>query len=573
VAEGRGTQLNRFGDAELSRKQGRRRRLRRKPSACRTPVARIAAGSAVGFGAAFAIAPAAQADVDQFVVNSAADPGDGTCDSTCTLRDAILAANDADSAFELDEVTFDSNLSGTITLAALLPDITDRVRITGPGATQLTVDAGTTGGVFTFTGTGGAVSYVDGLTLNGGATVVHAVESGNLVIKHSVVSGGSDAGVYADDVPHATRALVTIEDSTITGNATGLEGHGVSYFNTTRTHVDDNDVGVSLDGGAFGVQLGSVSGNSDGGIQVQNAGAGIDESLVADNHGTGAVSATATTGSSGVAFHGSTVTGNSSTGQGGAVSVDGYLHVYGSTITGNSSDYGGAVYLAGDSAGYIYFSTIYGNDATTSGGGIYLADGAYALLESATVSDNTAPAGSGGGIYGPYAASYVELDNTIVANSTGGDLAGDGSFHGNYSLIETPGSVVVTGSSDITGVDPALGALAANGGPTETQMPSISSPVLDAGYATPFYYGGPVFDQRHIGRPVDLPTIPNEPGGNASDIGAVELTLTEGPQAPPGGPAQTTPVGPSHSTKTSCKKAKKRATSAKRKCKKRRKKR
>jgi predicted outer membrane repeat protein len=319
--------------------------------------------------------------------------------------------------------------------------------------------------------------------------------------------------------------------------------------------------------------LGSLSHNSDGGFQIQDANVGADASVVSDNHGTGAVYATSTTGSSHVEFSGSTVTGNSSTGSGGAVSVDGYLHVYASTITGNSADEGGAVYLSGGSAGYVYFSTIYGNDATASGGGIYLADGAYALLESATVSDNTAPAGSGGGINSAYATSYVQLDNTIVANSTGGDLTGAGSFDGNYSLIETPGSAVVTGSSNITGVDPALGPLAANGGPTESQMPSISSPVLDAGYAAPFYYGGPVFDQRHIGRPVDLPTIPNAPGGNASDIGAVELTLAEGPPAPPGGPPQTTsPVGPPHS-KQSCKKPKKRVTSAKKKCKKRRKKR
>ena len=77
--------------------------------------------------------PAAQS----YVVNSLADPGDGTCDvANCTLREAITAANT--NAGITDTITFSAN--GTITLGADLPPISDNVNITGPGTTNLIID-------------------------------------------------------------------------------------------------------------------------------------------------------------------------------------------------------------------------------------------------------------------------------------------------------------------------------------------------------------------------------------------------------------------------------------------------
>ena len=82
--------------------------------------------------------------------------------------------------------------------------------------------------------------------------------------------------------------------------------------------------------------------------------------------------------------------------------------------------------------------------------------------------------------------------------------------------------------SDILGQDPQLGALAANGGPTQTMKPAATSPVVDQGSA--FGLGT---DQRGLARPFDAPTIPNRSGGDASDIGAVELQASEVPPVPP----------------------------------------
>src|SRR4051812_15703858 len=61
------------------------RRLRRA-----TIVVTALATAALGL---VAFAPSALAAPQLYTVNSAADPGDGTCDATCTLRDAILNSN------------------------------------------------------------------------------------------------------------------------------------------------------------------------------------------------------------------------------------------------------------------------------------------------------------------------------------------------------------------------------------------------------------------------------------------------------------------------------------------------
>ena len=77
-----------------------------------------------------------------FNVNQTDDSlSDGTCDTTCTLRDAINEANTLSGA---DQITFEAGL-GTITLDSPLPAITDNLTITGPGAASLTIQANSLG--------------------------------------------------------------------------------------------------------------------------------------------------------------------------------------------------------------------------------------------------------------------------------------------------------------------------------------------------------------------------------------------------------------------------------------------
>src|SRR6185369_6103828 len=70
----------------------------------------------------------------------------------------------------------------------------------------------------------------------------------------------------------------------------------------------------------------------------------------------------------------------------------------------------------------------------------------------------------------------------------------------------------------IFGLDPLLGPLQNNGGPTPTMALLPGSPAIDHG--TNF---GVLPDQRGRARPFDLTGIPNVPGGDGTDIGAFEL--------------------------------------------------
>jgi hypothetical protein len=113
--------------------------------------------------------------------------------------------------------------------------------------------------------------------------------------------------------------------------------------------------------------------------------------------------------------------------------------------------------------------------------------------------------------------SSPTLTNTIIANSgSGGDCFNDTSTlnaASSNNLIQD--SLVACGltngvNGDIIGQDPALGALANNGGFTQTHALLAGSPAIDAGTNT----GCPATDQRGITRPQ----------GARCDIGAYEYT-------------------------------------------------
>jgi hypothetical protein len=127
----------------------------------------------------------------------------------------------------------------------------------------------------------------------------------------------------------------------------------------------------------------------------------------------------------------------------------------------------------------------------------------------------------------------MSLGNTILAGNSNTFVRpfssfspdGQGTFVSyGYNLVgETNGSRSWGSIGDRLGtagnpLNPLLGQLANNGGPTPTCALLPGSPALDAGYSF-----GVTNDQRGLPRPVDLPYIPNAPGGDGSDIGAFEF--------------------------------------------------
>ena len=106
--------------------------------------------------------------------------------------------------------------------------------------------------------------------------------------------------------------------------------------------------------------------------------------------------------------------------------------------------------------------------------------------------------------------SSIVTDNT----NTDVDLAlfvGTNSFDSNgYNLIgDGNATSAFNQSGDQSGViDPKLGALADNGGPTNTHALLSGSPAIDKGKAF-----GTTTDQRGETRPIDLASVDNAPDG------------------------------------------------------------
>ena len=253
--------------------------------------------------------------------------------------------------------------------------------------------------------------------------------------------------------------------------------------------------------------------------------------------------------------------------QGGGIcneSSGGTLTITRCAISGNScAGDGGGIANAEPSQGsppnlVILASTISGNSAAFQGGGIYNFVGAATITDS-TISGNSSPGGQGG-IWNN-AATMTITNSTISGNSAGQDDGGIANSNGSvtaknsiiakntaptkpdfdgtlmsqgYNLIGNTSGATITGTTtgNQLNVDPMLGPLQDNGGPTFTQALLSGSPVIDKGNA-----GGSPTDQRGLTRPVDSPTIANAPGGDNSDIGAYEV---QGDQLPGCGNATVT---------------------------------
>jgi uncharacterized repeat protein (TIGR01451 family) len=199
---------------------------------------------------------------------------------------------------------------------------------------------------------------------------------------------------------------------------------------------------------------------------------------------------------------------------------------------------GGAIASA-DQLGQIRNSTIVGNAAggdgpaatAGDGGGLFSVGGGS--IQNSTIGRNSAK-GDGGGIAASgTGGSAAALENSVVGDNAaegfGDDIFGSDPFSANFSLISNTSNATVTSTepgSNILGTSPGfVSYLELNESAPPTLSPAYDSPVIDQGKAA----GGATEDQRGEPRPFDAPDIANstEPGADASDMGAVELTLLE----------------------------------------------
>jgi uncharacterized repeat protein (TIGR01451 family) len=208
------------------------------------------------------------------------------------------------------------------------------------------------------------------------------------------------------------------------------------------------------------------------------------------------------------------VSGNSAANVGGGIANDTFppsgspsLTVINSTISSNTCNNAQGAAGIDSEAGTVLISnsTVSGNQAINShsagGVGIY---GGSAAIDHSTIATNTASGISGGGL--DAFGTSVTLFDTIVAGNSGGsgsDVQGTVISQGHNLIGNGDGSSGLTNGilRDQVGtaaapIDPKLGALADNGGPTPTMALRSGSPAIDAGDNT----NAPATDQRGFRR-------------------------------------------------------------------------
>jgi predicted outer membrane repeat protein len=373
-------------------------------------------------------------------VTNLLDSGDGS------LRQAIC---DARSTTEDCTILF--AVTGTISLANALPDLSTNVDIEGPGSDLLTVQRSPADGTpefSVFSISDPATVTLSGLTIaNGNATYGGGIfnNGGILTVNDSVLAGNSawrGGGI-------TNFGSLTVSNSTLAGNTATSKGGGIANFGPLVIDSSTLTNNAANTGGAIY--------NFDAAILT------IRSSTLADN---------AADFGGGIAINGGIVT------------------VANSTLAGNSATVGGGILNSFSGMLTITNSTVAGNSATEQGGGI-ATDGTVACRDS-LFAGNTAI--DGPDVFG----SLNSQGHNLLGNTTGCD---------GY------------GSTDLLNVDPMLGPLQDNGGPTWTMALLPGSSAIDTGDNS----DAPSWDQRGEG----FSRIVN----GIVDIGAFEVQ-GDGPRRP-----------------------------------------
>lgn len=219
--------------------------------------------------------------------------------------------------------------------------------------------------------------------------------------------------------------------------------------------------------------------NLNSGVNATISGLTISGGNVSSGFGGGILYGTNST----VTVTNSTISGNSASGGAGiSNSSGGTLTVTNSTISGNSAgNLGGGGIFSGSGVLNVTNSTISGNMSTDSGGGGII-NGGTGTVTNSTISNNSTSGGADGG--GIRNAGTVNSRNSIIAGNTASSGAPD--FFGTltsqgHNLIGNTSGMSGTVATDITNVNPLLGPLANNGGPTQTMALLPGSPAINAG--------------------------------------------------------------------------------------------
>ena len=343
------------------------------------------------------------------------------------------------------------------------------------GAPQVTINAGPLSRVFEIANSTD-IEFRNLIIQNGNVTGDGggiSLESSGLVLSHCIVQNNNSSngsfgggGIFANDSELSILNCI-IGQNTSTNS---LRGGGLFANATTlgisnsriRTNSAGNGGGLDLSGGQSTISYSSISNNN----ATANEGGGINAN-------------------------------------------SGILEIVHSTISGNTAFLnGGGIYNVASLT--IQNSTIANNQVTpggglNGGGGIHFASPSSSSVINSTISGNNSNNSLGGGILVFPPSFSPSIGNTIIAQNTGifPDVAGTVMSLG-FNLVGNGfGSVGFTMNDQVGGppdgpIDPLLGPLEDNGGPTFTMALLPGSPAIDAGDDS-LVPMGDIFDQRGPG--------------------------------------------------------------------------
>ena len=445
----------------------------------------------------------------------------------CTLREAVVSIITGDTTVNGDDTGCNASgptfgTSDRIEFAAGIDGQTISLSF-GPGGISLgqnvefnrnnrdiTIDMSGNSRGFTIFNAGTEV-ILNSLTLTGGnspdgdlgyGSSIFAFDGSTVTITNSNITG-NNAGATSAILTNGVGTELIIENSTISSNSARLTGPGTNFGG-----------GVLIFNGSVATIVDSTISNNNGGF-----GAGVSAG------GAGAILIRNTTISNNTAeVVGTTPNGS---GQGGGLGLSGSpsVTIENSTISENVASFGSVISSFGSSA-TLQNSTMSGNVANVVAGlGVY--DGSNIAFVSSTFAFNEVPgdAASGGIVVRD---GTVSFENSILAGSSFSDcfVSPTGSFSSDSnSIIQNPNvGEASCASSARVGINPVLGVLRNNGGPTMTHALAASSPAIGTGgscLAT---------DQRGITRP-----------STGCDVGAFEVPPPPPPLPPPPPPGAIIP--------------------------------
>ena len=371
-------------------------------------------------GTTFAL-PAGPAAAATLTVTKTADTNDGLCNSDCSLREAVVAAEGATGPDTIKVPAGTYRLdSGEGNL-----DITSEVTIRSVGGTAV----------------------IDG---EGTDRVLEILETGDATLRGLRITGGvAERGGGINNLGVLTVVESTVDNNTATSFGGGINNESTGTLIVSNSTISGNTVSGTGSGGDRGGGISTIGTSRITGTTISGNSAVNGGGIMSWGPGT-------------LVLESSLLTGNSSVLSGGAIfNFEADMTVTNSTLSGNLAGAVGGAILQSDSGELTTVnSTIVGNYADADGDGFGEGGGIYAevavTMRNSILADNVDAVGAGPDCMGPMTSTGFN----IVGTTTGCEI-----------------TLQVTDSTEVT----KYGSLKDNGGPTRTHALPAGSAAIGHG--------------------------------------------------------------------------------------------